>query len=556
MVIVMANKFKGKFTKKKVIKIVIILAVIIIVIALIYRSKTKNGSSQYVQQTAETGDVNVYHSFTGTVAAVNSQNVMSAVSGIKVTEVNVKEGDTVKAGDVIAKLDTTAIDEQISEKEITMSQTSKSQALSVKSAEKSYKDLTQNIEDGLDSTRQGAQNSIDSAYVALLNAMNAYNNEVSLNNEQLSSTILSAINAVDSASRSLEAAELSTKQAKDAKAHAQSVAEENGLDYDAFSNDQGIKSLEMSEESARAAYDNAVKSYKIAKITEENSLTQLFDNLITAQNSYFAAIDSFNATIRAQEQQLEGYKIAIEQAKLGTDNTLSQMQLDDLKKQREENYTLTAPIDGQITKLSAKTGDITAVSATTSLATITDYSTMKVNIKVGEYDITSISEGDKVSISVPAIDKDYEGEISHIDKEATSSSGVSYFNAEVRFSADEDIRSGLSAEVKLDVINEKGVVTIPNESIMTDDDGSAYVYIRENEKSDYTKRKIICGSTDGQITEVKEGLVNGEEYYYDALSASMDISMDGSSEDMETGAGDGTDGAGVSIASDGAAASN
>ncbi len=548
------SKLKGKKKTK-----IIVLAVIIVIIAFfVYRSRQSASAPAYVEDTAAKQDINVYHSFTGTVAAVNSQSVMSAVSGVKVTEVDVKEGDTVKEGDVIAKLDTTTIDEQIKEKEITMSQTSKSNDISVKTAKKSYDDLTKNIADGLDSTRQSAQSSIDAAYLSLLTACNAYNNEVSLNNEQLSSTIMSAIQSIDSASRSLEAAELSTQQAKDAKAHAQAEAEKKGMEYDPFSSDQSIASSNLSEKSARASYDNAVKSYKVAKITEENSLTSLFDQLISAQNAYFDAINSFNATIRSQEQQLEGYKLQIDQAELSADDSLSTLQLDDLKKQRDENYTIKAPLDGQITKLSVKAGDITAVSTTTSLATITDYSTMKVNIKVGEYDITSLSEGDDVTISVPALSKEYPGKISHIDREATSANGVSYFNATVEFTADADIKAGLSAEVKLNVVNAPGVVAIANSDIMTDADGSSYVYVKKDGQKDYTKQIITCGVTDGQYTEIKDGLSDGDTFYVDVMNVGT-ASSESDEYYITTDSGDGTvttDGSGVSASTDAGTASS
>lgn len=530
--------------KKKIIVIAVIAAAAVILFAVI---KTRTPKTTYTQDTAAKQDITVYHSFRGTVSAVNSQSVMSAVSGVKISEVDVKEGDMVKTGDVIAKLDTSTVDEDIKEKEITMSQAAKANALAIESAQKTYNDTTKNIADGLDTTRQGAQNGIDSAYVSLLTAANAYNSEVSLNNEQLSSTIMNAIQGVDSAARSLESAQLSTQQTKDALTHAQDEATKKGLTYDTFSGNQSIASSELSEESARAAYDNAVKSYKVAKISEENSLTTLFDQLITAQNSYFSAIDSYNAAIRGQEQQLDGYKLQIEQAQLSADDTLSVLQLENLKKKRDKDYVVTAPIGGQITKLNAKVGDITAVSATTSLAKITDYSSMKVDIKVGEYDITSLKEGDTVTVSVPAIDKEYKGSIKHIDREATSSNGVSYFNAEVEFKADKDIRAGLSAEVRLDVINLKGAVTVDNGSIMTDDDGSSYVYLKKDGQKEYAKQQIVCGATDGQYTEIKKGLKAGDVYYYDAMAAMGDLTestMDGASDGESTegareeGAGD------------------
>lgn len=533
------KKLKDIKIKKKF-RVIIIIVIISVAAVFVYMAKHSDAGTSYIQDTAKKQDITVYHSFPGTVSAVNSQSVMSAVSGVKISEVDVKEGDIVKAGDVIAKLDTSAVDEQIKEKEIGLDQTAKTNALSVKSAKKTLDDLNKNINDGLDPTRQGAQTSIDTSYASLLAAANAYNNEVSLNNEQLSSTIMGAIQTVNNAARTLESAQLSTQQAKDAQAHAKSVAEAKGSggSYDPFLDDQSISNLGRNEETAKIDYDNAVKSYKVATINEESNLTQLFDQLISAQNSYFSTIDSYNATIRAQEQQMEGDKIQIEQAELGADDTLNTLQLADLKKQRDENYIVKAPIAGQITKLNAKAGDITAVSATTSLAKITDYSTMKVDIKVGEYDITSLAEGDDVTVSVPAIGKEYKGRISHIDREATSANGVSYFNAEVEFKADDDIRAGLSAEVKLNVIDRKGVTAVDNSSIMTDTDGSSFVYVKKDGQKEYTKQGVVCGATDGQYTEIKSGLKPNEVFYYDTASIVTDMTDSSYMDDSEGGGAD------------------
>ena len=122
-------------SRKKLV-ILIVAAVVIALAVILFSVKKSAQRTAYTQDTAEKKDINVYHSFTGTVSASNSQSVMSAVSGVKISEVDVKEGDMVKTGDVIARLDTSAIDEQIKEKEIGMSQTSKTNALSIKSAKK------------------------------------------------------------------------------------------------------------------------------------------------------------------------------------------------------------------------------------------------------------------------------------------------------------------------------------------------------------------------------------------------------------------------------------
>ncbi|HBH70892.1 MAG TPA: hypothetical protein DDX59_05385, partial [Lachnospiraceae bacterium] len=406
------NSKKRKKGRKKLVKWLIIAGAAAAVLGFFIWKTKKSAADVYLEDTVSKRDIVTYHTFTGTAAAVDSRSVMSAVSGVKVTEVPVEEGDYVKEGDVIAVLDSSGLDEQISEKKAAMAASANSSSIQIRSAQHSYNSLQSNVKDGLDSSLQGAQAGIDSAFSGLVSAQQAFNNEVNLNNRQLSATILGAIQNVDNAYNAVQRAALSTQQAKDAQAHAEQQAkdaqahaeqqaEDAGLPYDKFSSShsssQAIESSELSEDQAWDAYHQALTSYEAAKINEENQLTQLFDSLITAQNSYLNAVDSYNAAVRSTKQQLESYSLQVQQAQAGADDTVSRLQLDNLEDQRKD-YTITAPISGQITKLSVKTGDITAVSNTTSLATITNYDKMKVDIKVGEYDIVDLKSGDPVTI--------------------------------------------------------------------------------------------------------------------------------------------------------------
>lgn len=520
---------------KTILKTAVIAAVIAAAAGGFYVKAKKDAEPKYQSVQVQKTDIRVDHTFTGTVAAKEKQDVMSAISGVKITEVDVKEGDQVKKGDVIAKLDTSSLDEQIKEKGSTIAQTAASNAMQIKQAQAAYNHLKSNIDDGLDQSIQSAQGSVDSAYASLLSALRAYNNEVSLNNQQLSQTILSAMQGVDTAYNSLRSAALSTQQAKDAQSHARDKADDQDVEFDSFDTDQQIDTAKMNEAQAQTAYEQAVTNYKAAKINEENSLTNLYDQLISAQNSYIQAIDGYNAAVRSNDQQLENDQLSIESAKVNANDTTSQYELENLKKQKD-NYVITAPISGEVTKLNAKVGNITDMTNTTSLATITDYSTMKVDIQVGEYDAATLKVGDKVKITVSALKKDYDGTVTHIDREATVSNGVSYFNAEVNFKADETVKGGMSAVVTLTVTDLKKVPSLPAEDIMTADDGTSYVYVLGSDGKTYNRRTIDTGATDGTNTQINKGVKDGETVYYDPASVASS-----SSDDSGYDEGDGED---------------
>lgn len=267
------NSKKRKKGRKKLVKWLIIAGAAAAVLGFFIWKTKKSAADVYLEDTVSKRDIVTYHTFTGTAAAVDSRSVMSAVSGVKVTEVPVEEGDYVKEGDVIAVLDSSGLDEQISEKKAAMTASANSSSIQIRSAQHSYNSLQSNVKDGLDSSLQGAQAGIDSAFSGLVSAQQAFNNEVNLNNRQLSATILGAIQNVDNAYNAVQGAALSTQQAKDAQAHAEQQAEDAGLPYDKFSSSQAIESSELSEDQAWDAYNQALTSYEAAKINEENQLT-------------------------------------------------------------------------------------------------------------------------------------------------------------------------------------------------------------------------------------------------------------------------------------------
>ena len=232
------NSKKRKKGRKKLVKWLIIAGAAAAVLGFFIWKTKKSAADVYLEDTVSKRDIVTYHTFTGTAAAVDSRSVMSAVSGVKVTEVPVEEGDYVKEGDVIAVLDSSGLDEQISEKKAAMAASANSSSIQIRSAQHSYNSLQSNVKDGLDSSLQGAQAGIDSAFSGLVSAQQAFNNEVNLNNRQLSATILGAIQNVDNAYNAVQRAALSTQQAKDAQAHAEQQAEDAGLPYDKSGSNQ------------------------------------------------------------------------------------------------------------------------------------------------------------------------------------------------------------------------------------------------------------------------------------------------------------------------------
>lgn len=103
---------KGKFfTKKKVIVAIVILAAGALIVPSFLQGGKKTPPLVSVKE-ASTGDIRSVLSTTGTISARESDTYIAPMSGIKVAQVNVKEGDFVKAGTLLVAFDSTEVERQ------------------------------------------------------------------------------------------------------------------------------------------------------------------------------------------------------------------------------------------------------------------------------------------------------------------------------------------------------------------------------------------------------------------------------------------------------------
>lgn len=158
---------------------------------------------------------------------------------------------------------------------------------------------------------------------------------------------------------------------------------------------------------------------------------------------------------------------------------------------------------------------------------ISTYYTFKGNIEVKnkqEVDIKAIEVGKEVFIHINALEKDINGTIGSISKEATETNGVSYFTSEVDVKQDGTLRVGMSTEIKTLNKSATNAVTIPMEVVQFDKENNPFVYFKDSEGN--VKRKDIkVGINDGNTVEIIEGISENETVLYPAKISLMDVSF-------------------------------
>lgn len=509
-------------------KIIVVLLLAAICALLVKGVFFKDETAGYEEETAEKRDIVTYNSFVGNVEPASDFNLVAQASE-EAVQVLVEKGDKVKAGQVIARLDTTNIDYNIRLQEATLKTTKKSNQYNISDAKRGYENYKETIDKGLNSSLESARMQMETAEKGVNDAQKEYDKaKASIEDgsyESIQSVYLQreqAYRAYDLAKDAAYDARSYYYDARKAYNDAQDAADAAAADDPAKASLESMaaslktamqsaeaqrNSAERSVDSAKGTYDDACKTFDNAK---NNILDKLEDAIENAQISYDNTKKSFDVIQLQVNQQLESFEATLEKTEALSDVSAAEIQLASLKSTRKD-YVITAPISGTVTDLLIEKGDMVTMGM--PIATIANLDTMQVSIKVDEYAIKNVSVGSPVKIYIDALEKDYEGTLIEVDRTATVEGGVSYFNAKVSFTPDEAVKSGMSVEVKLTRVDEKDVVSLSQNSLQYHDDNTAYIYVKD-ENGKMVEKTLELGASDGIYVQITEGLSEGDKIFY------------------------------------------
>lgn len=157
---------------------------------------------------------------------------------------------------------------------------------------------------------------------------------------------------------------------------------------------------------------------------------------------------------------------------------------------------------------------------------------MSVCVSVDELDILSIKNGQKATVTFDAIEnKEYEGEITSIDKNGTTSNGTTKYSVEITVEKEDSMLLGMNASATITTSEENDALLIPASAI-TEEGNASYVYTQKDSKTGSLSGKIQVetGSTDGSKVVITNGLSEGDTVYY---SMQASTSFDNSSDDKK-----------------------
>lgn len=467
-------------------RVVTILLVLILVIAgtiftlQITAQEKEAPEPDYEVIVVEHGEIISTVSATGSIEPEAQVDLLFKGAG-RIAEVLVQEGDQVEAGDLIATLESDDL-------EIALAQAQVNLAIALAQQAKLLSGATELDLETAEANVASARAGLASAEAALESAQAAYNDLVAGPSED----------EKQAAAATLERARIVRDQAQaayDQVAGAPNVAmlpqalqlQQATVDYETAAANYRV-TLAPPKASQIAAARAQIAQAESARVQAETALVTAEANL---ERLLEGATEEDIAVAQAQVTQAE---LGVQQAELALEGT-----------------RLVAPMEGVITALNVRAGELAGAAALPA-ATITDISQFHIDIAVDEIDISKITEGQSVEVTIDALP---EAEISgHVDSISVTPSAlanvVSYPVTVVVDESETPLRTGLSATASIITAKLSDVLAIPNRSIQFDrTSGRAYVDVLVDGVP--TTIEIQVGLRNEQQTQVVSGLTAGDQ---------------------------------------------
>lgn len=238
------------------------------------------------------------------------------------------------------------------------------------------------------------------------------------------------------------------------------------------------------------------------------------------------------ATVRKAEQSLDKlerslsqlysqYELTERQQTIQMQNAEAKVVAQELKirylKQYIEDFTITAPADGMIVYKKNILGVKTEIGSSLhpfdlTVATLPDLTTMISKTHVSETEVTKLSVGQKVTLTVDAFaDKSYTGEVIKIANvgEQLSNSDTKVFEVLIRMDGtDLNLRPAMTTWNKILINSYPDALFVPLDCVFATADRVPFVYKKNN-----TRQVVELGVMNDKSVMVLNGLEQGDLIY-------------------------------------------
>lgn len=178
--------------------------------------------------------------------------------------------------------------------------------------------------------------------------------------------------------------------------------------------------------------------------------------------------------------------------------------------QKLNDAVLKAPIEGIITKVNVKIGEM-VIAGGDSVISLISMSKFQIEVGVAEADIGKLNVENPVKISLDAFpEESWSGKVVEIEPAETVVEGVVYYKVKVIFDKiDEKVKSGMSADITIETNKKENVLFVPYRAVVFNDN-KKFVRILEGKEVKEIEVETGIKGSEGEI-EILSGLKEGEK---------------------------------------------
>jgi HlyD family secretion protein len=461
------SKFVSKISRKKLIVSVIILLLIATAATVsINYFNSKNAKATNQQQTtaiARKGDLSISVSGSGPISSTNKYDLTSNVSGT-LTNIYFKDGDKVKAGDLIFEIDdkdtqlqVRQLRNSIAQAQLTKDNNLKDLKSSTVAAPIDGEVLDLQVKEGDSLSNNGTLLTItDKSKLKLLVTFNnTYRNKLSVGQEVI-------VNAFDTAKEELQKV----------KGRISSISSPSYKTSDGAEVYNVGVIIENSSSLTEGMVGNIEINISGVDIKSKGSSTLSFLKSMTIKAASGGTVNTLSV------ENGQNVKKGAILAELNNDDLELTIQTNDLKledlnselqtaEEKLLDYKIYAPFDGTFTLSDIEQGN--SIKQGDILGSVANYDTMQFSIDVDELDIAKIKVGQSADVTIDALaettDKPLKGAVTKIAVEGTSSNGVSTYPVTIQIEENAALKGSMNANAEIVVNQKKGVLYVPVDAV-------------------------------------------------------------------------------------------
>ncbi|MGE5602474.1 MAG: efflux RND transporter periplasmic adaptor subunit [Nitrososphaerales archaeon] len=421
-----------------------------------------------------------------------------------VKTLNVKVGDTVKAGEMLAELDTTDLELQLKSAEVNLKNAqaslAKTQKPNTEADIANAKAQLTSAQAAYDKLKAGPTTSeLATAQAQVTSAKAAYDAAVQ--------SAATSDSSLESAAAALEKASISLQQAQSA--------------YDKISwrGDVGASSEAQALQTATIDYNTAKSAYEALAVTSRTDAASKVASAAAALKSAQANLASVKnsvsaAELAAAEATLTQAQINLDTLLAGSDaNTLAiaQGNVDsaqiavDQARLKQAQAQVVAPFDGTVTAINVKVGQ----TASGTAFTIADLNSLEVVVSMSEVDVNQVKTGQSAEVTLDAVpDLTLKGTVTAVSPSGTQSSGVVSYPVTVTLDkASDSVKTGMTANLTILTDQADNVLIVPSKAIKTINRQKMVIVLRNGQQ---VQMPVQTGLTANSMTEITSGLQEGD----------------------------------------------